>query len=122
MKVKTYHKKGNHLILDGYSNKNLDDKKEIKKFLNKTVKQIKMKALSKPYVKKYNAPVKSESGITGTIILAESNITIHTYPQKKWFALDIFSCKEFNINKTLKYLKKELGITNYKSKLLRRGI
>ena len=31
-------------------------------------------------------------GITGVIVLAESHISIHTWPEKKYAAVDIFMC------------------------------
>ena len=102
MKINKLHGQGNHLIIDGTSNAKLNDKEFIRNFLIKTTKKIKMKAISKPLVVKYNSKKEPEAGITGTIILAESNITIHTYPLKKWFALDIYSCNEFPIENVIK--------------------
>jgi S-adenosylmethionine decarboxylase len=121
MKVKKIHNHGNHLIFDAHSNATLNDKKFIEKFLLELTKKIKMKNISKPLVIQYKAKEKSESGVTGTIILAESSIQIHTYPNKKWLALDIFSCKEFEKEKTIKYLLKKLQIINYKTKFIKRG-
>jgi S-adenosylmethionine decarboxylase len=121
MKIKKLHNQGNHLVLDGYSNQDLDNKEYIKKFLIKLTKQIKMHAISKPIIMNHKAKEKTESGITGVIILAESNIIIHTYPNKKWFCLDIYSCKEFNLNKTMNFLNKELKIKNCKKRILKRG-
>jgi len=120
MNVKRLHGKGNHLIIDGTSRLNLGDEKFIEDFLVKLVKKIKMKAISRPLVINHIDKKESESGITGTIILAESSIVIHTYPRKNWFCLDIFSCKEFDL-KIIKYIKRELGVVEYKSEILKRG-
>lgn len=86
-------------------------------------KKIKMTPISKPLVIKYTAKEKdkSQNGITGTIILAESNITIHTYPEFQFFCLDIFSCNEFPIDKTINYLIAKLQVKEYKKRLLKRG-
>lgn len=123
--IKRLHGNGNHLIIDGYSssNKILKDKKEIERFLINLVKEIKMRAISKPLVISYKAKSKenSQNGITGTIILAESNITIHTYPRFNFFCLDIFSCNEFSVKDTINYLTNKLKITKYEKKLLKRG-
>jgi len=81
-----------------------------------------MKSISKPLVVNYKARNKSESGISGAIILAESSIIIHTYPNKNLFFLDIFSCKEFNINKTKQFIIKKLKLKKLKTKLIKRGI
>jgi S-adenosylmethionine decarboxylase len=121
MKIKKLHNQGNHLILDGFSNQNLDDDEYIKTFLINLTKKIKMHAISKPLVINHKAKQESESGVTGIIILAESNITIHTYPNKKWFCLDVYSCNEFEIDETIDYLIKELKITKYKKRILKRG-
>ena len=121
MEVKKLHGNGNHLILDGISDGDLGNVEFIKKFLINLTKKIKMNAISEPLVFYYGAENKEESGITGVIILAESNITIHTYPSKKWFCLDIFSCNEFEIDKTITYLTNKLNITKYKKQILKRG-
>ena len=121
MRVKQLHGKGNHLILDAYTGEKLDSVDFVKEFLLKSVDRIGMRAISEPLVIYHKAKDNSESGVTGVIILAESNITIHTYPNKKWFCLDIYSCNEFDIEKTVTYLIKELDISKYKLKILKRG-
>lgn len=121
MKIKKLHGQGNHLILDGFSEANMGDVDFIRKFLLESVKKLRMNTISKPLVLYHKAKEKSESGITGIIILAESNITIHTYPEKKWFCLDVYSCNEFNIKKIVNYLIKKLDINKYKLKILKRG-
>lgn len=37
-----------------------------------------------------------EQGITGVLLLAESHITIHTWPEHKFAAADIFLCGTLN--------------------------
>lgn len=46
-----------------------------------------------------------ESGVTGICVLAESHISAHTYPQKNWLAIDIYSCKDFDENAILEFTK-----------------
>ena len=81
--IKKIHGKGNHLILDGYVKeaKFLKKKIIIKNLLNNLVKETKMTKISRPLIVNYKAKNndKTQDGITGTIILAESNITIHAY-------------------------------------------
>ena len=108
-------------MIDGFSSGKLNDLKFIEKFLLELSKEIKMNVISEPLVINHVANEELESGITGTIILAESNITIHTYPKKKWFALDIYSCKEFEIDSTLNYLINKLKITKFKKNFFKRG-
>jgi len=121
MRVKKLHNFGNHFILDGFSKVDLSDIRFISDLLLDLPKEIGMKAISDPIVLFHESDDKMESGVTGTIILAESNITIHTYPNKKWFALDIFSCKEFDVDFVFNILKNKLQIVEYRKKILKRG-
>jgi S-adenosylmethionine decarboxylase len=34
-------------------------------------------------------------GITVIYLLSESHLSIHTFPEKKYFALDIYTCREY---------------------------
>jgi len=121
MKVNILHNKGNHLIVDGFSSGNLSDVEEIKKLIVGIKDEIGMTAISDPLVLYHEADDSRESGVTGTIILAESNITIHTYPAKNWFALDIYSCNEFDIDSALSFIKDKLDVGECEVKILKRG-
>ena len=123
MRVKKLHGLGNHLTLDCFEcdKSKLNNKRIIKDFLERLTKRIKMKAISKAFVKEYKAKEKEESGITGFILLAESHIAIHTYPNKGYAAVDIFSCKEFKINEAIDFLKNVIGARTIKKCLIRRG-
>jgi len=39
-----------------------------------------------------------KSGISAIAIFAESSISVHTWPQKAYGVVDLFSCKEFDVN------------------------
>lgn len=121
MKVTKLHNQGNHLMIDGFFSSDLKNCKFIEEFLIKLTEKIGMTAISNPLVVDHVANEESESGITGTIILSESNITIHTYPNKKWLSLDIYSCKEFNIDSTIAFIVDKLKITKFKKTFLKRG-
>ena len=121
--LKKIHGEGNHLIIDGYSEADLNDAAFIERFMLDLVAKIKMTPISKALIIDYKSKCKDylQDGITGTIILAESNITIHTYPQYKFFCLDLFSCNEFPLEKTIKFIKQRLKLKSYKKQLLKRG-
>ena len=64
----------------------------------------------------------SPYGITGVLVIAESHISIHTWPEHKYAAVDIFSCgNKVNINKIINYLKDELRCKNFSSISINRG-
>ena len=70
----------------------------------------------KDYLKKHNLKLYNEiskenanililSGYTGVGILSESHITIHTYPEEKRIALDLYSCKIINEHSNIEFIK-----------------
>lgn len=53
-----------------------------------------------------------EGGTTGMVVISTSHISIHTWEMRKFFQLDVFSCKDYDGKLALDYIKKELGV-NY---------
>ena len=43
----------------------------------------------------------SPHGLSGVVVIAESHITIHTWPEHQYSAIDIFTCGEENIAKSI---------------------
>lgn len=124
MKIKKIHNQGNHLILDGYDcdSKKLADFKLIQKFLNELPEKIGMKKLTPPpHLIDYKDTVKEERGITGFVLIAESHISIHTYPHKNFLSFDLFSCKEFDVDLIIEKLIKTLGIKKFDHKIVKRS-
>ena len=44
-------------------------------------------------------------GISGVAVLAESHISIHSWPERKYAALDVFMCGDSEPNKSLAVLQ-----------------
>ena len=62
-------------------------------------------------------------GVSGVAVLAESHISIHTWPEKSYAALDIFVCGETaNPEAALKHIEEKLEATRLTVKKLDRGI
>ncbi len=63
-----------------------------------------------------------EQGITGVVLLAESHIAIHTWPECSYAAVDIFTCgRRTKPYQALEYLKKVFGCSRVKTMFIRRG-
>ncbi|NTV93964.1 MAG: adenosylmethionine decarboxylase [Thiobacillus sp.] len=60
-------------------------------------------------------------GITGVAILAESHISLHTWPERDFIALDIFLCGDRDTAPALKILKDGLSPKHVQVSELRRG-
>jgi len=75
-----------------------------------------------PYVFKYDGGDKPEDwGVSGFVIIAESHISIHTFPEKGYFSIDIFSCKEFDIPAALEIIKSFFGTEDLEVQTTSRG-
>jgi S-adenosylmethionine decarboxylase len=48
------------------------------------------------------------SGVTGVAVLAESHISIHTWPEHDYAAIDIFMCGDADPHKAVKLLQDRL--------------
>lgn len=91
---------GPHLLLEAYGSQKekLQDIGLICKILDIFPEKLQMTKIMPPYVFKYDGGnVKEDWGISGVVLIAESHIALHTFPEKEFFTLDIFSCKEFNV-------------------------
>ena len=114
---------GQHLMMDGYGcdREKLMDLDAIYDFLSRYPSEIRMTKIMPPYVFKYSGKVPEDWGISGFVLIAESHISIHTFPDKAYLSLDIFSCKEFDAKAAINRIKKMFDIKKVEIKLLDRG-
>ncbi len=114
---------GQHLMLDGYGcdRDRLMDLNGIYDFLSRYPDEIKMTKIMPPYVFKYSGQVPEDWGISGFVLIAESHISIHTFPEKLYLSLDIFSCKSFDTDAAIEHIKQIFSIEKVEIKLLDRG-
>jgi len=61
-------------------------------------------------------------GVSGVVVLAESHISIHTWPERNFAALDVFMCGECDPYKVIPYLQEAFGPTTVEVDEQRRGI
>jgi S-adenosylmethionine decarboxylase len=115
---------GMHLIFDGYGcdRRRLEDISLIYNFLSEYPAQIKMTKIMPPYVFRYDADNPQDWGISGFVLIAESHISIHTFPEKNYFSLDIFSCKDFDSDQAISYVSNLFTTQKSEIKLLDRGL
>ncbi len=82
-------------MIDGYGGdpERLNDKDLVMLSLVELPHQLGMKRLSDPHV--YEAPdngMKDPGGWSGVVIIAESHISIHTFPLRKFVSIDVYTC------------------------------
>lgn len=61
-------------------------------------------------------------GISGVVVLSESHISIHTWPERNFAALDIFMCGDCNPYKAIPVLKRAFSPANVNLTEHRRGL
>jgi S-adenosylmethionine decarboxylase len=61
-------------------------------------------------------------GVTGVVLLAESHITIHTWPECGFAAADIFMCGNAQPQRALEFVRNTLQPTSCDVKIIGRGI
>ena len=114
---------GPHLMLDCYGcpKEKLADIDFICETLDKFPKKIEMTKIMPPYVFKYKGKNSEESGVSGVVLIAESHITIHTFPEQQHAFIDIFSCKAFDTGQAAEYLIKLFEAKEHEVQMLNRG-
>lgn len=82
--------KGIHILADMYETTNgreeMLNAEKLKFFCESAVNNSGLTQVGESFVQFPNA------GVTGVILLAESHITIHTWPEKDYITLDVFVC------------------------------
>lgn len=114
---------GPHLMLDGYgcSRESLEDLNLVSNILDEYPTAIGMTKIMPPYVFRYNGEVPEDWGVSGIVLIAESHISIHTFPEKGYFSLDIFSCRDFDVEHAVEYITKMFGATHFEKNVIFRG-
>ena len=87
-----------HLVIDGYrgDEAKMWDKQRLETFLLELPATLGMTRVTEPAILNYDAPKPEDSGISGFVIIAESHISVHTFPRKSYVNIDIFSCQSFD--------------------------
>jgi S-adenosylmethionine decarboxylase len=113
-----------HLIIDGYGGdyKKMQDVEFISQILDVCPEQIGMTKISTPQVSKYIGTKPEDWGVSGFVLIAESHISIHTFPEKYYINIDIFSCKEFDADWAIKEFKQKFELAEVRSYILNRGL
>ena len=74
-------------------------------YLKNIPELIQMTPITQPYVFPYEGLVPEDKGITGIVIIAESHISVHSFEEKGYCLIDIFSCKPFDYNGAIRLTK-----------------
>ena len=113
-----------HLVIDGYRGDSgrMWDAELIRQFLYDLPDAMGMTRITEPSVLEYTAPKAEDSGISGFVIIAESHISVHTFPRRDHVNVDIFSCRPFDSDMALSRVKELFSLEEVETWQLERGL
>jgi S-adenosylmethionine decarboxylase len=111
-----------HLIIDGYgSNRQiLQDENFLRKILDTIPDLIGMTKITKPFVFRYIGDKPDEWGYSGFVFIAESHISFHTFVERNYVNIDVFSCCDFDTENAVKHLSEQFQLVKLKTYLVNR--
>jgi S-adenosylmethionine decarboxylase len=113
-----------HLAVDGYGmdTSKFQDRDLLYEFLDTYPTTLGMTKITEPKVLTYVGNVSEDWGLSGFVIIAESHISVHTFPSRNYINVDIFSCKAFDAEKALDDVKRVFGLKKVNSWTMGRGL
>lgn len=113
-----------HLTIDGYggNRERLSSEEVVRSLLDTYPAEINMTKISEPYVLNYTGEKAEDWGITGFVIIAESHISVHTFPDHGYVWVDIFSCKAFEADGATERIIRDFELTHVTKKIHDRGL
>jgi spermidine synthase len=63
----------------------------------------------------------SPYGVSGVVVIQESHLAIHTWPEYGYAAVDLFTCGEMNAWTSFDFLKEAFGAKSYSALEMKRG-
>jgi len=114
----SYRSCGTHLIADlyGIDSEKLSDLHSIEDLLKRSAL-----AAGARIVYSHFHPFGPGQGITGVVLLAESHISIHTWPETEFAAVDVFMCGNAEPRRALDLIRQSLAPASVKVQDITRG-
>jgi S-adenosylmethionine decarboxylase len=91
---------GTHLLIDLFGAKRLDDLKLVRETLKRCAEAAGANLLH-IHLHRFTA----NGGLAGVAVLSESHISIHSWPEAGYAALDVFMCGDANPHEAVEVLK-----------------
>jgi S-adenosylmethionine decarboxylase len=95
----------------------MGDAKNVEGMLREMIDLLGMRMLGEPHLYEVETeiaklgvePFEDEGGVTGVCVLSTSHCTIHTWPLRPFFVMDVYSCRDFEPAVVEQHLAKRLG-------------
>jgi len=112
-----------HVTIDGYGGDQarLADEELVRELLDRYPGEIGMTKIAAPYVVRYVGAKPEDWGVSGFVLIAESHISVHTFPERGYVWVDIFSCKEFDGSAAIEGIREAFALAGFDSDTHDRG-
>ena len=113
-----------HLIVDGYGGdpRKLEDEELVRHFLDTYPEAIGMTKMAPPQVYTYHGRHPEDWGVSGFVLIAESHISVHTFPDRGYVNVDMFSCKDFDTAAAVRDMRGLFALERVRDWTLDRGV
>jgi S-adenosylmethionine decarboxylase len=113
-----------HVIIDGYGGDptKLSDENVVRVILDQYPDMMGMTKITQPKVLEYRGTKPEDWGVSGYVMIAESHISMHTFPERGLVWADIFSCKDFDAAPVLEDFKRRFGLQDMDVRTLERNL
>lgn len=113
-----------HVTIDGFGGDptRLSSVELVTGLLDTYPQAIGMTPISTPHVFEYRGEKPDDWGVSGFILIAESHIAIHTFPEHQQVWVDVFSCKGFDELPAIDRIVDAFGLKNTRIHKLERGL
>lgn len=116
---------GMHWTLDGYAadKKALNSMDLVFTALNDLPDLLSMHKIITPYVIRFDGNDKKDpGGYSGFVMIAESHIAIHTFPNRGFVTIDVYTCQgSLDVKTCATYFSKIFGIKKLEENVIERG-
>jgi len=113
-----------HVAIDGFGGdrQKLSDESLVRALLDRYPEEIGMTRIAPPHVYRYVGKKPEDWGVSGFVLIAESHISIHTFPEYGYVWVDIFSCKGFDARRTIDDIRQQFLLAEVRTRVLARGL
>ena len=113
-----------HLVIEGRAGDwhKLQDLPAVYDLLDTLPGRINMTKIMPPIVTRYVGVTPEDWGVSGFVMIAESHITVHTFPERGEVSIDVFSCKEYDPVQVCDEMIEAFGLKELETCVLRRGL
>jgi S-adenosylmethionine decarboxylase len=117
---------GVHLMLDGYDcdPARLADRAGLEAILARLPGDLGMHPIAAPVVVEVGAQNRKDpGGLSGFVMIAESHLSFHTFPARRFISIDVYTCQnDLDCDAVAEALRQAFGIKEADIHVQRRGL